>query len=234
MSASHVHVIDDDMAVLRSIGRLLRSAGYETFLYDGPYALLSATDTLAEGCILLDFRMPEMDGLTLLQELRLRRVDLPVILMTGHADLGTVTEADRLGAADFLEKPFPEERLFRAIDSAMHEMPANNNSGTYDQAIREAAGRIAALSRREREVLLALARGDAQKTIAYDLGISARTVEIHRARMLRRLGVRNLAEAIRLVAIADLGSNTSTGSIDRPFSHSPASAFAPCVDRPVE
>lgn len=214
MSAHLVHVVEDDGAVLRSFGRLLRSAGHEAFLYETPDALLGAIETLAEGCILLDIRMPQMDGLMLLRELRLRRVDLPVIIMTGYADLSTVIRANALGATEFLEKPIPEEKLFRAIEAAEREAPTGRyNPGTNGPIIKEALGRVAALSRREREVLEALAQGDTQKVIAYDLGISVRTVEVHRARMLRRLGVRNLAQAIGLAAIADLGVTRSADAV---------------------
>ena len=174
-------------------------------LYQDPTGLLAANGDLSRGCILIDVRMPGTDGLTLLAELRRRNIDLPVVMMSGHPEPETVMHAAKLGAAGFLGKPFEEQQLLRAIDAAMAEHPTPEQERTIDQAVR----RINMLSRRESQVLAALARGDSHKAIAFELGLSVRTVEIHSARMLRRLGVRRLAEAIRLRAIADLAGETS-------------------------
>jgi two-component system, LuxR family, response regulator FixJ len=200
LKAYEVHVVDDDAILLRTLGRQLESAGYAVHLYQDPEALLAPNDDLSQGCLLIDVRMPRTDGLSLLAQLRHRNVDLPVVMMSGRPEPETVMRAAKLGASGFLGKPFKEQHLFSAIDAAMAEHPTPDRQGTIGRAVR----RIGMLSRREGEVLTALARGDSHKTIAFDLGISMRTVEIHSARMLRRLGMRRLAEAIRLRAIADL------------------------------
>jgi two-component system response regulator FixJ len=213
-----VHVVDDDAAVRKSLGRLLRIAGYTTRLYDSPHAALAVVPELEDGCLLLDVRMPSMTGLELLDALREAGVTLPVIVMTGLGDVQTAIRAMKGGAAEYLEKPFTEDALFVAI-AACAERVEEQLPSLHSPEIDEARTRLAELSPRERQVLVALARGDAQKVIAYDLGISVRTVEVHRARMLRRLGIANLALAIRLVAIDDLakqghaGPDTSIGYI---------------------
>ena len=199
-----VHILDDDEAVLRSLGRLLGLAGYPVRLYESAAELLAAASTLVEGCILIDLLMPGMDGLTLLEELRRRGVTLPAIVMTGQVDAESALQASRHGATQFLEKPFTEERLLRTIEGLSRPLAVTRGSEARQQIINDAAERIAGLSKRERQVLAALARGDAHKVIAYDLGISVRTVEVHSARMLRRLRVANLAQALRLSAITEL------------------------------
>jgi two-component system response regulator FixJ len=194
-----VHILDDDAAVLKSLDRLLRSAGYQTILYETSFALLEAASRLS-GCVLLDIRMPGVDGLEVHR--RLAPSGVPIVLMTGHGDVGMAVGALKAGAADFLEKPFSEEKLLDAIDAALLEYNGRSMR-TIDQ---EAARRIAALSPREREVLDALVQGEAHKVIAHRLGISVRTVELHRARMLRRLGTRHLADAIKLAVLAELAT----------------------------
>jgi two-component system response regulator FixJ len=189
--------LDDDGAVLRSIDRLLRSAGYQTRLYDSPFALLDTAPDIS-GCILLDVRMPYLDGLEV-QE-RLRDSECPVILMTGHADVEMAVDVLRSGAVDLLEKPFSEERLFSAIESALQKAKER----PVQLVARRAAVEIAKLSPRERDVLDALVQGEAHKVIAHKLGISVRTVELHRARMLHRLGTRHLADAIKLAVLSEL------------------------------
>jgi two-component system response regulator FixJ len=201
MTAAMVHVLDDDFAVLRSLGRLLGSAGYQTRLYTSAFALLDAAPNIS-GCILLDVRMPDLDGLEV-QE-RLRESDCPVILMTGHGEVQMAVDVLKSGAVDFLEKPFSEERLFSAIAAALQKA----NERPVQQIARRAAAKLAKLSPREREVLEALVRGEAHKVIAHQLGISARTVELHRARMLQRLGTRHLADAIKLAVLADLAAES--------------------------
>jgi two-component system response regulator FixJ len=201
-----IHIVDDDAAVRRALDRLIRSAGFATALYDTSFALLQAAPGLQAasgpltGCILLDIRLPGMDGLELQVRLRDLGVDLPVVAMTGDGDVPTAVRAMKSGAYDFLEKPFSEEQLFDAIEAALSDRRARAVNGEATAA----AARIAELSPREREVLAALTAGHAQKTIAHELGISVRTVEVHRARMLRRLGTRRLAEAIRLAVMAEL------------------------------
>lgn len=204
MSELLVHILDDDKAVLRSLGRLLSLAGHPVRLYDSGAELIAAAATLTEGCILVDLLMPGMNGLALVEELRRRGVVVPAIVMTGQADVEPAMQSSRPGSTEFLEKPFNEEQLLKAIKGLRRPLAASRGLEARQQIINDAAERIAGLSKRERQVLAALARGDAHKVIAYDLGISVRTVEVHSARMLRRLGVPNLAQAIRLSAITEL------------------------------
>jgi two-component system response regulator FixJ len=197
-----VHVVDDDAGVRRSLERLLSSAGFAAVSYPTPESILEAAPGLAAGCILLDVQMPGMDGLTLQAELRARGGGLPVIVMTGQGDVATAVRAMKAGAADFIEKPFSDEVLVTAIEAALGKVGQIGR----DRDAAAAAQRIATLSPREREVLEGLVGGRSNKEIAFDLGISIRTVEVHRSRMMERLDVRQFAEAIRLAVLARLGS----------------------------
>jgi two-component system, LuxR family, response regulator FixJ len=193
-----VHIVDDDPAVRRALARLLRLAGLETVAYEAARAVLDAASSLSSGCILLDLRMPGMGGLELLARMGEFGIDLPVIVLTGHGDVPTAVRAMKAGAVDFIEKPIDENQLLGAIHAAL----AERKSGERHHAIARASEQMALLSRRERQVLEAIAGGRPNKLIAYDLGISVRTVEVHRAHMLDRLGVRNIAEAIRIAVLA--------------------------------
>jgi two-component system response regulator FixJ len=195
-----VHVVDDDAAVRRSLERLLDAAGFRAVSYETPMAFLASAPGLSSGCVLLDVWMPGMDGLTL--QARLAKLDnhLPVVVMTAQGDVQTAVRAMKAGAVDFIEKPYDDEVLVKAIELAL-SLPRQSDR---NREAAEAAQRIAALSLREREVLEALVAGHPNKVIAYHLGISARTVEVHRARMMERLGVRQFAEAIRLAVMARL------------------------------
>lgn len=195
-----VYIVDDDAGVRRSLERLLDSAGLRALSYESPLAFLDAAVGLSAGCVLLDVRMPEMDGLTLQSWLAKLEVALPVIVITGQGDVQTAVRAMKGGAVDFIEKPYNDESLLNAIETALAR------AGRPDRAHEagEAKQRIAELTPRERQVLDALVAGHPNKVIAYDLGISVRTVEVHRARMMERLGVRQLAEAIRLSVMAGL------------------------------
>jgi two-component system, LuxR family, response regulator FixJ len=195
-----VHIVDDDGAVRRSLECLLHAAGFKSTAYETARSFLDAAPGVSAGCVLLDVRMPEMDGLEL--QARLNRLGCPlrVIVMTGGGEVEDAVRAMKAGAVDFLEKPFDDDRLLGAIEEAL--LVSQRSAGNREAA--EAAERIGALSRRERQVLEALSAGRPNKVIAYDLGISVRTVEVHRARMLERLGVRSLAEAVRLAVLATL------------------------------
>jgi two-component system response regulator FixJ len=195
-----VHIVDDNDAVRQSLLRLLQSAGFAAVGYPSASALLDAAPALSSGCILLDLQMPGMQELE--AQVRLRELDiaLPLVVMTGQGDVQTAVRAVKTGAADFIEKPFEDDRLLDALESAL----ARSARRARARDVREAAERIASLTRREREVLEALVAGHSNKLIAHDLGISPRTVEVHRARMLERLGTASLAEAIRLAVLATL------------------------------
>jgi two-component system response regulator FixJ len=206
-----VHVVDDDAPVRRSLDRLLRANDYEVQVYETPSALLAALPELAPGCVLLDIRMPALDGLAL--QPHIADQGLAVVMMSGHGDVDMAVRAMKAGAVDFLEKPFTERRLLQALDSAFAAL----QSYARNPDALDAAQRISTLSRREAEVLSGLAAGKAHKAIAADLGISVRTVEVHRARMLRRLGTRRLADAIRLTVLAgvahDAGQSRPSTSV---------------------
>jgi two-component system response regulator FixJ len=195
-----VHILDDDATICRALERLLHSAGFVPVTYDTPRALLEAASRHLTGCILLDVWLPGMDGLELKARLNDLGVRLPVIVMTGRGDIQTAVRAMKAGAVDFIEKPFREASLLAAIEVAL----AGAGPAPRDTASSVAVQRIAVLSRREREVLDGLAAGRPNKVIAYNLGISVRTVEVHRARMLGRLGTSRLAEAIGLAVMAGL------------------------------
>ena len=195
-----VHVVDDDAAVRRALVRLLRSERLEAVAYETAQAVLNAAPSLSSGCILLDLQMPGMDGLELLARLGELGIELPVIVVTGHGDVPTAVRAMKAGAVDFIEKPIDETQLFAAIDAAL----AEKKFAVRDRVVAGATERMARLSPRERQVLEGIAVGRPSKLIAYDLGISVRTVEVHRAHMLDRLGVRNMAEAIRIAVMATL------------------------------
>lgn len=197
---STVHVIDDDEAVCRAIAMLLRSARINAETYPSGLAFLDTLPSLGGAraeCVLTDVRMPELDGLELLRRLKERGFQGPVVIMTAHGDVSTAVRAMKAGAADFVEKPFDDEALLTAISAALGAADAPGGAA-------EAAARIAALSPREREVLELLMIGKPNKAIARDLGLSPRTVEIHRARLMARLEVGSLAEAVRLAVQAQL------------------------------
>ena len=194
-----VHLVDDDEAIRRSVGFMLKTSGYHVRTYESGVELLKGAPGLEPGCILLDIRMPGMDGLEVQAALRDKGVTLPVIIMTGHGDVSLAVQAMKAGAVDFIEKPFEKAVLLSAIDHGVERL--RKSAADLDRAD-EAAVRLQALTPREREVLDGLARGMPNKTIAYDLGISPRTVEIHRANVMSKLGVRSLSEALRLAFAA--------------------------------
>jgi two-component system response regulator FixJ len=200
-----VHVVDDDAAIRRSLEVLLDAAGFQVISYDTPLGFLEAAPSLSPGCVLLDIKMPGMDGLELQGLLLKGNVPLPVIVMTGQGDVQSAVRAMKAGAVDFLEKPYSDELLLNAIEAALGRIGGPDD----DREAVVAAQLIATLSLREREVLDSLVAGRANKVIAFDLGISVRTVEVHRAHMMERLGVRQFAEAIRLAVMAQIGSKPS-------------------------
>lgn len=194
-----VHLVDDDEAIRRSVGFMLKTSGYHVRTYESGIELLKATPNLEAGCILLDIRMPGMDGLEVQSALRSKGVTLPVIIMTGHGDVSLAVQAMKTGAVDFIEKPFEKAVLLSAIEHGVERL--KRSAANRDRA-GEAAVKLQALTPRERDVLDGLAKGLPNKTIAYDLGISPRTVEIHRANLMSKLGVRSLSEALRLAFAA--------------------------------
>ena len=195
-----VHLVDDDGAIRRSASFMLKTSGYQVRSYESGVELLKSPGELSQGCILLDIRMPGMDGLEVQQALRDKGVILPVIIMTGHGDVTLAVRAMKAGAIDFIEKPFEKATLLGAIEQGVKRL--RDVEKGHDLA-KEAAVRLGALTPRERDVLGGLAQGLPNKTIAYDLGISPRTVEIHRANLMAKLEVRSLSEALRIAFAAE-------------------------------
>jgi len=195
-----IHLVDDDEAVRRSAGFMLKTSGFRVQAYESGVELLKAAPKLESGCILLDIRMPGMDGLEVQQSLKDKGVALPVIIMTGHGDVSLAVQAMKAGAIDFIEKPFEKAVLMSAVEQAFDRL---QRAETHRDRADDAAVRLQSLTPREREVLDGLAKGLPNKTIAYDLGISARTVEIHRANLMTKLEVRSLSEALRIAFAAE-------------------------------
>ena len=200
-AASHhaVHVVDDDDAVRRSLALLLVSFGYVAETYDSAEAFLASLPRTSSGCVIVDIRMSGMDGLELQEELRRRGSTMPLIVVTGHGDVALAVRAMKAGAVDFVEKPYSDAHLMDAIAGAMTRLDDDRHRELYAAAAR---ARIATLTPRECEVLGLLIAGRANKAIGHDLGISARTVEIHRAHMMDKLQARSLAEAVRVALAA--------------------------------
>ena len=195
-----VHIVDDDDTVRRSVAFMLKHAGYHVENHLSGIEFLKAAKLAPRGCVLLDVRMPEMDGIQVQQEMAIRGVDMPVIVLTGHGDIAIAVKAMRNGAVNFIEKPYEKEELLRAVDEAFEHLYRSDDKGMKSS---EAKIRLASLTGRERDVLNGLVAGYPNKTIAYDLGISPRTVEIYRANMMEKLRVRSLSEALRIAFIAD-------------------------------
>jgi two-component system response regulator FixJ len=194
-----VFVVDDDEAVRDSLTFLLKSGGYQVQAYASAPEALAEMKTAASGCVVTDVRMPGMSGVDLLRELRGRAHPLPVIVITGHGDVGLAVEAMKAGAADFIEKPFPEEALLSAVARAL--APAESDAGD------ETAERLARLSQRERQVLALLVKGQLNKTVAYELGISMRTVEVYRANIMSKMRADSFAELVRMAIKAGIESD---------------------------
>jgi two-component system response regulator FixJ len=199
-----VHLVDDDEAIRRSASFMLRTSGYTVKTYASGVELLDVAKALDPGCILMDVRMPQMDGLEVQQALKERGVLLPVIVMTGHGDINVAVQAMKAGAVDFIEKPFEKAVLVSALDEGFARI---DQAGRRAARADEARVRLEALTGRERDVLQGLVRGHPNKTIAYDLGISPRTVEIHRANLMTKLNVASLSEALRIAFAAGLGED---------------------------
>lgn len=197
-----VHLVDDDGSVRRSVAFMLKTSGHQVQSYESGAELLKNSAQLEQGCILLDIRMPGMDGLEVQQKLQEKGIRLPVIIMTGHGDVGLAVRAMKAGAVDFIEKPFEKDTLFSSLDEGFRRLSQEQVTG---ERRRDAKVKLQALTARELDVLDGLAQGMPNKTIAYDLGISPRTVEIHRANLMTKLGARSLSEALRIAFAAGDG-----------------------------
>jgi two-component system response regulator FixJ len=195
-----VHIIDDDDDARDSLAFLLSTADVKVHVYESAVAFLKALPQITGGCIITDVRMPEIDGMELLRRLHESGASLPVIMMTGHGDVPLAVEAMRLGAIDFLEKPFDDDTLLASVRMAL-----SKNREDSEQELRKAEvkERLASLSPREQQVLDGLVAGHPNKTIAFDLSISARTVEVYRANVMTKMQARSLSELVRMAMLAD-------------------------------
>ena len=198
-----VHIVDDDEAVRQSLAFLLSSAGLAVRLYGSAAAFLAGLSSVQGGCLITDVRMPGMTGIELLHQLRAKACGLPAIVITGHGDVALAVEAMKAGAVDFIEKPFDEEAILTAVKAALER----GGEGGDTAAI---AARLASLSERERQVLEGLIAGHPNKTIAYDLGISPRTVEVYRANLMTKMEARSLSELIRMAILGKVAPTRRT------------------------
>jgi two-component system response regulator FixJ len=203
MAQPIVHVVDDDDAVRDSVQLLLEAHGFAVTAYVSGDEFIDRMTATPGGCLLIDVRMPGRGGLEVQEELRARGIALPVVVITGHGDVPLAVRAMKAGAADFVEKPFSDEVILASIRRALAmSVPAQRTDGLGEQA----AARLALLTHRERQVLAALVAGHANKVIAYDLSISPRTVEIHRARVMDKMQAKSLPELVRMALAAGVGS----------------------------
>jgi FixJ family two-component response regulator len=192
-----VYIVDDDVAVRQSLALLVRSVGLQAASFESGTAFLAAFTPEMSGCLVVDIRMPGLSGLDLQQALRERNCQLPIVFVTGHADVSMAVRAMRAGAIDFIEKPFRDQELLDRINQAL---ALNQAWRTAQTEIAEIRALLASLTPREHEVMARIVQGQANKVIALDLGLSERTVEIHRAKVMTKTGAHSLAELVSLVA----------------------------------
>lgn len=190
-----IYVVDDDEAIRRSVSFLLKTSGYRVQTFSSGNEFLKEAKGLAPGVVLLDVRMPDIDGLAVQRQLHADGVLLPVVIMTGHGDIDMAVTAMRGGAVDFIEKPFEKAALLASLGRAEEQAEVNLASGSQRD---QARARLNILTDREQDVLKGLVSGLPNKTIAYDLGISPRTVEIHRGNLMQKLNARSLSEVLRI------------------------------------
>ena len=196
-----MHVIDDDEALRESLTFLLRTAQIEVQTYPSAVAFLDALPDISLSCIITDVRMPGLSGIDLLRRLKELKITVPVIVITGHGDVPLAVEAMKFGAIDFLEKPFDDEVLLASVRSALRQQDGETKRQTERAEIES---RLAALSNRERDVLGGLVAGRANKQIAFDLGISPRTVEIYRANLMDKMQAGSLSDLVRMALIVGI------------------------------
>ncbi|KLK91764.1 response regulator FixJ [Microvirga vignae] len=206
-SEAIVHVVDDDLAVRQSLSFLLASDGLPVRLHESASAFLDSVKSASDGCIVTDVRMPGIDGIEFLRRLKSHGFTLPVIVMTGHADVPLAVEAMKEGAIDFIEKPFDDDLFLAAVRAALKHQQEHAH---HEAQTAEVRARVEALSERESQVLEGLVAGKANKVIAYDLGISPRTVEIYRANVMTKMQASSLSELVRMALLVGIRP-TGTG-----------------------
>jgi two-component system response regulator FixJ len=198
---SIVHVVDDDPAIRDSLSFLLSSADLTPVVHESAAALLERVGELAAGCcIITDVRMPGMTGLELVGELKRRSIHHPVIVLTGHGDVALAVEAMKAGVVDFIEKPFDEDVLLKAVETALSREQGHSARQAQKDAVE---ARVAQLSQREREVFEAIVQGESNKSAAQKLGISPRTVEIYRAHVMDKMGAKTLSDLVRMALVRE-------------------------------
>lgn len=190
-----VHVVDDDAAIREALVLLLESAGHAARAHADAAAFLADVDPAQPGCVVADVRMPGMSGLELQRHLNENRIDLPVIIITGHGDVAMAVQALKQGAVDFIEKPFDEHVLMNSIAQALDK---GTRAFRERQALADIQARVAELTPREREVMDLVVQGLPNKAVAAELAISVRTVEIHRARVMEKMAANSLSELVRM------------------------------------
>ena len=200
-AARAVHIIDDDQALRESLAFLLRAAQLEVRSFDSAKTFLDALPDASVGCVITDIRMPDMSGIDLLRRLKELKVGIPVIVITGHGDVPLAVEAMKIGAADFFEKPFNDDQLVASVRAALQQQQDQTKRGAERAEIEH---RISTLSAREKDVLTGLIEGRANKQIAFDLGISPRTVEIYRANLMNKMQADSLSDLVRMALVVQM------------------------------
>ncbi len=203
----NVYIVDDDEASRDSIATLLSVSGFRTKSFASGNLFLQEAASLAPGCLVSDVRMPDLDGITLVQQLKALKLSIRVVLITGHGDIKMAVRAIKSGATDFVEKPYDDETILAAVRRAQEELDQDDEG---DEMAKVAAARLSSLSSRECEVLARLVAGQPNKAIAYDLTISPRTVEFHRTRVMAKMKAGSLSQLVRLALLAGLKGDLRT------------------------
>ncbi len=201
-----VHIVDDEEAVRTSLAFLLASSGFAVRTHESATAFLDVAPSVRNGCLITDLRMPDIDGVELLRRLRAADALLPAIVITGHGDVQMAVEAMKNGALDFIEKPFADDVIIDSIRRAVDQAQTQIRNETAQEAVRE---RLDSLSERERQVLKGVVAGLPNKTIAFELGISPRTVEVYRAGLMGKMQAKSLPELVRMVLGLNGGADGS-------------------------
>ena len=196
-----VHIVDDDEGLRESLAFLLHSASLEVRSFESAKAFLDKLPHAMPGCVITDVRMPDMSGIELLRRLKELKISVPVVVITGHGDIALAVEAMKMGAADFFEKPFDDDLLVASVRAALRQREDQTKRGAERAEIEH---RISSLSPREKDVLAGLIDGRANKQIAFDLGISPRTVEIYRANLMNKMQADSLSDLVRMALISEM------------------------------